>query len=100
MQFLAALIPWIVTAIFLLIVIKRKPQEDDSFDTENWPEEDIVRVAVIDNKAYWVYNNTFYEADVEGEDPDFESARPINTMNMPHKELNKLLNILDTLEEN
>lgn len=99
MQFFAALIPWIAATVILLIILINKKSKDDSFD-DSWSEEEVVRVAVIDNKAYWVYNNIFYEADADGEDPDFESARPIDTMNMPFKELNKLLHILDTLEEN
>jgi hypothetical protein len=71
-------------------------EDDFMFDDE---DHEIVRVAVYDEKAYWVHENVFYESDVTRE-PDFTTARAIDTMSMSPKQLNKLLNILDELENN
>ena len=96
------LIPWVLTVLFLLAIIiwnkrNQEIEEDDDFMDE-YDEKDIVRVAVYGEKAYWVYDNVFYESDITRE-PDFSTARPIDTMDLPPKELNKLLAILDDLEE-
>lgn len=110
MFILLTLIPWILTiAALLFIVIKNKSdyvyEEYDDEDYEEYEEdfledidEEVVRVAVYGDKAYWVYNNVFYESETVKE-PDFTTARPIDTMSMSPKQLNKLLNILDELEE-
>lgn len=61
-------------------------------------EHQTIHVAVYDDKAYWVVNNVFYESDITRE-PDFTTARPIDTMDLPPKKLNELLIILDELKE-
>ena len=73
--------------------------EDFFFDEEDQEHLDTVRVAVYDDRAYWVYENVFYESDVVRE-PDFTTARPIDTMSMSQKELTKLMVILDELQDN
>ena len=98
MQIFAVLIPWIVTVISLLIIIKNNTKSVSEEFIEDYDEESV-RVAILDDKAYWVYHNTLYETDVYDGDPDFDSAQPVDTMNMPHKELNRLLYILDSLAE-
>lgn len=73
--------------------------EDDDDDYEDDMEGgESIRVAVYDDKAYWVHNNVFYESEITRE-PDFETARPINIMSMSNKEIKKLLVILDEIEE-
>lgn len=69
-------------------------------DEEDYYEDDegVVKVAVYGEKAYWVYENTFYESEIVRE-PDFTTARPIDTMSMSAKQLNELLGILDELKE-
>lgn len=92
------LVPWMVTVLLLLlIIIFRKKKIDDHYFSEE-DDQDIVRVAVYNEKAYWVYENTFYESDVVRE-PDFTTARPIDTMSLSPKQLNELLVILDELQE-
>lgn len=100
---LISLIPWVLTVAALLFIIfqgkKQEPLVEDDEEDFFIDEEDreVVRVAVYDEKAYWVYDNVFYESDVTRE-PDFETARPIDVMSLPSKELNKLLVILDELQ--
>lgn len=106
---LLVLVPWVLTVASLLVIIyiqnRHKHSFDDHFDIEDedlipdWVnEKEVVRVAVVEDRAYWVHNNVFYESDVTPE-PDFSTARPVNTMSMRPKELNELLIILDELEE-
>lgn len=97
---LLVLIPWVLTvaALFFIIVHNRHNEYDYEEEEYDYDDEDIVRVAVYDEKAYWVYENVFYESDVTRE-PDFTTARPVDTMSMSTKQLNKLLNILDELDK-
>jgi hypothetical protein len=98
---LLVLIPWVLTVatLFFIMVHNRHNEYDYEEEVYDYDDEEIVRVAVYDEKAYWVYENVFYESDVTRE-PDFTTARPIDTMSMSPKQLNKLLSILDELESN
>ena len=78
-----------------IIIMKRNSSDDDENEL---PEGmDLVRVAVYEEKAYGVYDNVFYESDIIRE-PDFTTARPIDTMSLSPKQLNELLTILDEIE--
>ena len=96
---LLILIPWVLTVVaLLLIMFKGKKNNDDEVDFPMDDDHEVIRVAVQDEKAYWVYDNVFYEADTMRE-PDFTTARPIDTMTLSPKELNHLLSILDDLKQ-
>lgn len=56
-----------------------------------------VKVMIIDQKAYWIANNTFYTADTVDGEVKIETAAPIDTSNMSTKDVNKMLFILDNL---
>jgi hypothetical protein len=106
MLFLLAMIPWVLTVIALLyiIVVKQKPnvqfsEEEEDFLFDDDESQEVVRVAVYEDKAYWVYENVFYQSDVIRE-PDFSTAEPIDTMDLNPKELNRLMGILDELQNN
>lgn len=97
MIFVLIVLPWVLTLVtlFAIMVISKARQGGEShMDEENM---EIVRVAVYDEKAYWVYDNVFYEAEVVRE-PDFETARPIDTATMPEKKMQELFAILDELK--
>lgn len=59
-----------------------------------------VSVAIIEDKAYWVVDNIFYQADLtmDGE-IDRSSSKPVNTFEMSNKDITKMLFILDNLAE-
>jgi hypothetical protein len=59
-----------------------------------------VSVAIIEDKAYWVVDNMFYQADltIDG-DIDKSSSRPIDAFQMSSKDITKMLFILDNLSE-
>lgn len=86
--------PWVLTLVFLLFILIR----DNTFEEEYDGERTTIHVAVYEDKAYWVHDNIFYESEITRE-PDFETARPIDTTSMNPKELDSLFTILDDLEE-
>jgi hypothetical protein len=98
---LLILIPWVLTVAGLLFIMFMKKNDSDDHENDHddlFENEEVIRVAVFDERAYWVYDNVFYESDVTRE-PDFTTARPIDTMDLAPKELNKLMHILDELQE-
>lgn len=70
-------------------------------DVEEEMEEDEERisVAIIEDKAYWVVDNTFYEADIIDGEIDKTSSKPVNAFEMSYRDMNKMLFILDNLTE-
>lgn len=95
-------VPWVLTLFGLLFIMiktsSKKDEMSEDFFMDDDHDREIVRVAVYEDKAYWVYDNVFYESEVTRE-PDFTTARPIDTMALDPKELDRLLNILDELED-
>lgn len=103
MIYVLVLIPWVLTigALLYIMVISGREQEDedgDFFMDEDGNEHEVVRVAVYEDKAYWVYKNTFYEAETTLE-PDFATAQPIDIDSMSDKQMTELFTILDELKE-
>lgn len=60
-------------------------------------EKHMVKIIVIDGMAYWVSNNIFYTAETSDGQIVHETAKPVDIGNMPKKELDKMLFILDNL---
>ena len=60
-------------------------------------EKNMIRVIMIEGKAYWVANSVFYVSETVNGDPDLETAKPVDTQNMSKDEVNKMLSILDSL---
>jgi hypothetical protein len=86
--------PWVLTLVFLLFILIKGNMFEQDYDMQHT----TIRVAVYEEKAYWVHDNIFYESEITRE-PDFETARPIDTMLLDPKELGNLLTILDDLKE-
>lgn len=99
MWYLLIVVPWVLTVVALLIIMLKNNSTDRFIDHDDniFDESETIRVAVYDEKAYWVYDNVFYESDLMQE-PDFSTARPIDTEELSAKELNKLMIILDELQ--
>lgn len=98
------IIPWALTVGLLsYILLKNSNQEEVEEDYEDLVDDDdenfIIRAAIYDTKAFWVHDNIFYESDIIRE-PDWSTARPIDTMKLSEKSLSNLLKILDDLKEN
>lgn len=62
-------------------------------------DDESVNVAVVEDKAYWVINNIFYEADIIDGEIDKSSSMPVNAFNMSSRDVTKMLFILDNLTE-
>jgi hypothetical protein len=58
-----------------------------------------VKVIILDNQAYWIKDNIFYKAPIDGQSIDKESAEQVDTMHMDKVQLDKMLFIMDKLRE-
>ena len=58
-----------------------------------------VRVLIVDEKAYWITNNTVFVADLVDGEVDSENAKPIDTMGMDSVQLDRMMFIVDKLTE-
>lgn len=88
--------------IFLYLTMSNTDKEFGKIVTnEDQEEEDVelINVAIIENKAYWINDNTFYMADIVDDEIDKNTSRPVDTINMSLYELNKMLFIIDHLNE-
>jgi len=65
----------------------------------NYQEEAYVRIIVVDGKAYWIKENSFYSADIVDGVVDKESTQQVDTMSMNDVELKKMMVIVETLRE-
>lgn len=97
---------WGVAERFIYLL--RVDKLDRAFDTiirdveeemEEDSDDELVSVAVIDDQAYWVVDNTFYVAEIVDGEIDKTSSRPINAFEMSVRDINKMLFILDNLVE-
>lgn len=62
--------------------------------------KDSVNVAIVNKKAYWVSNNTFYVAKIDEEGHiDTENAKEVDVFSLSNREASNLLKILDSLTE-
>jgi len=62
-------------------------------------QKNMLRVVIADGSAYWILNNVFYTANAINGRVDEETIKPIDIENMPTKELDKMLSILDDLKQ-
>lgn len=58
-----------------------------------------IRVILADSKAYWIVDNTFFEADEFNGFIDKESAKPVDIMGMDKVQLDKMIAIVEALTE-
>jgi len=57
----------------------------------------MIKIIVLDDNAYWVKDSIFYTAKTKNGNIIEETAVPVDIENMPKKELDKMLFILDNL---
>jgi hypothetical protein len=70
-----------------------------SSQSYNYQEEAYIRVVIVEGKAYWIKENTFYTAEVVDGMVNKESTKEVDTMSMSEVELKKMLVIVETLRE-
>lgn len=62
-------------------------------------QKNMLRVVIAGGSAYWILNNVFYTANAINGRVDEETIKPLDIENMPVKELDKMLSILDDLKQ-
>jgi hypothetical protein len=62
-------------------------------------EKGMIKIIVIDGKAYWVVDNIFYTANTVHGDVIPETVKPVDTNNMSKEDIDKMLFILDNLDK-
>ena len=62
-------------------------------------QKNMLRVVIAEGSAYWILNNVFYTANAINGRVDEETIKPLDIENMPVKELDKMLSILDDLKQ-
>ncbi len=62
-------------------------------------EKTNIKVVILDNKAYFVKDGTFYCAEMHGTEIDGANATLVDTMGMDKVQLDKMLFIMDQLRE-
>lgn len=65
--------------------------------SKNHVSKYMVKIIVIEKKAYWVKDNIFYTAETINGNIVHDTARPVDTSNMSKKDIDKMLFILDNL---
>jgi len=61
-------------------------------------EKIVIKVAIYDNNAYWVVNNTVYKASIDDDGQiDDTEAITINVFDLSEKEVDNLLAIIDSI---
>jgi hypothetical protein len=82
---------------FFSLNVKKKEKPLSQFKKR--AEEGMLKVIVVDNKAYWVLDNVFYVADAFENQVQPETAKPVNVENMSKLDMEKMLFILDSLND-
>lgn len=79
------------------IIGNREKLKQTKQSMQNYNAESI-KVIVIENKAYWIQDNTFYET-VLTEDGEIDQsfAKPVDTSNLDVEAVNGLMKIVDNL---
>ena len=102
MPFLPLSFILLLSSIELTIIDEELDMDmDEPYNYEEDEEEDdrYLKVAIVEDKAYWVVNNVFYEADVVDEEIIKEDAKPVDAFDMDFKQVTKMMTILDNIQD-
>ena len=64
---------------------------------EQFRKKNTIKVAIVEDKAYWVHNNAFYEAKVIDGEIDNSTAEKIDASNMSSSKIRMLMSVLDSI---
>lgn len=78
---------------------KDKSEDDEEIHSQldRIRKQNLVKIAILGDKAYWVIDNVFYESDISDGMIDNENARPVDAYKLSEKEFVSLLMILDNM---
>jgi len=60
-------------------------------------KRNAMTVAVVEDKAYWVHDNVFYETDVVDGEIVRENAKQVDAFSLSSEQFSHLLDILDNI---
>jgi hypothetical protein len=83
----------------ILPPIKSLPGKKKIYQSTKHEEKTRIKVIILDKKAYWVKDNLFYVADIDGQGIDKDNARVVDTIHMDKVQLDKMLFIMDQLRD-
>jgi hypothetical protein len=79
------------------IIMNRERSKQKKQSNQKYSQESI-KVIVVEDDAYWIQDNTFYQTKVtEDGEIDQSSAKPVDTSNMGVEEIDRLMKIVDDL---
>jgi hypothetical protein len=104
---LVKIIPFLPFSFFLLISyfwneVKKqivKSIEEEEMEEEFEEDENFIKVAIVEDKAYWIIENTLYQAEIIDGEIMKEDAEPVNAFDIDFHDVNKLMNILDNMQD-
>jgi hypothetical protein len=70
-----------------------------STQIDNVRKKNKISVAIVNNRAFWVHNNTFYTSEVIEGVVDGENAIPIDAYQLSPSEISLLMNVLDEIND-
>lgn len=81
----------------LIKFLRHKAKQENKQSKNNYQDKTI-KVAIIENMAYWVQDNTFYQAPIDDQgEINHSVAFPVNAINMTQEEVETLMKILDDI---
>ena len=86
-------------SIRVLIPKKLNNKEKIESQSAKHAANTMIKIIVIDDKAYWVKDNVFYSADTDNGDIVSPTAEPVDISTMSKKDIDKMLFILDNLRK-
>ena len=93
------LLPFFPLSFLFLLNFIVDSREEEDLEEEQESDEDFIRVAIVEDKAYWVINNVLYEANVIDGQIEREYASPVDAFDMDFKQVSKLMSILDNMQD-
>ena len=95
----AFLLPFFPLSFILFIdFIIRYIKEEDLEEEEGY-DENYIKVAIVEDKAYWIIENVLYQANVIDGEIMKEEAEPVDAFDMEFSDVNKLMNVLDNMQD-
>jgi len=76
-----------------------QPTKKIKRQSKNHNDKTNFKVLIVNNVAYWIKDNAFYMAPMDGGHIDKELATVVDTMGMDKVELDKMLFIMDELRK-
>ncbi len=88
------LVPYIKNLVKQSLLKEMKEEEEKEAH-----EKGFVKVAIVEDKAYWIIDDILWQTNVVDGEIIREDAHPIDAFDIDFKELNKMMNILDHMQD-